>query len=592
MASSNGNGNGGVWDKNAPLRYVAQVIRKLDDGTYPTEATKCFCGIEPARDSVLTERDRYTIPHRMVLCENCLLIRANPRMTKEAYEQFYNNEYRKIYDGFPYQEKSEDDDFLFQVAANQSMQLKTFLAEFDIHPKVIVDIGSDKGGTLTPFKEDGATVYGVELCERGSSYAEQKGIQTVKTVDELIAKGVKADLVILQDMVEHLLDLHELEKLKDLLSPTGRVFIYTPGLLACSPDKMFQNAHTYQFLGATLQYVMQKLGYIDEILDDRIVSIWRYVGPHPFPPEPELVWRTHIFEHLLQKETRTLPPVRTRCKFSEKSMLSNLEANLSRKLPTISEFIGKYSGPCIIVGGGPSVDGQIAKIKELVARGYPLFVIERMYPWCAKYDLKPTFVVQLDASDDVEAGFAHLDPDAIHLIAATTYPPVFDALKGYKQYIWSGIGGAHPDGEASWIRHGYKRVTVVNTGGSVVLAAMSIASMLGFRNLHLFGYDFMVPSQEKTYAADIAGTSVERTYLEVEVGEAHEPVLTCTSFLSFAQQFFNMLETQRKWGMTDSVDIYGESLLNKMWDRPKSEAIWQIAMETPGRSTPQPPSLQ
>src|SRR3990167_7313048 len=102
------------------------------------------------------------------------------------------------------------------------MQLKTFLAEFDIlHPKVVVDIGSDKGGTLTPFKEDGATVYGVELCERERSFAEQKGIQTVKTVDELIAKGVKADLVILQDIVEHLLDLNELGKLKDILSPTG-----------------------------------------------------------------------------------------------------------------------------------------------------------------------------------------------------------------------------------------------------------------------------------------------------------------------------------------------------------------------------------
>lgn len=591
MASSND--NGGVWDKNAPLRYVAQVIRKLDDGTYPTEATKCFCGIEPSKDSILAERDRYTISHRMVMCENCLLIRANPRMTREAYAEFYNNEYRLIYDGFPYQEKSGDDDFLFQIAANKGMQLKTFLSELDVRPQTVVDIGSDKGGTLIPFKEDGATVYGVELCERGRGYAEQKGIQNVKTVDELIAQGVKADLVILQDMIEHLLDLNELDKLKDILSPTGRIFIYTPGLLACEPGKMFQNAHTYQFIGATLEYVMEKFGYIAEILDDRVVSIWRYIGPHRFPPKPELVWRTHIFEHLLQTEPRTLPPVRTRCKFSDKEMLSNLETCLSYKVPMMSELIGQSSGPCIIIGGGPSVDGQIDKIKELAAKNYPVIVIERMYPWCHEKGIKPAFVVQLDASENVEEGFTHIDPDAVHLICSTTNPKIFEFLDGYKRYIFSGVGGSYPEAQKTWAENGYGKVTVVNTGGSVVLASISLATMLGFRNLHLFGFDCMVPSREKTYAAGIAGESVDRTYIEVEVGEDHEPVLTCTSFLAFAQQFFYMVETTRKQGMIESIDVYGESLINKMWDRPKSEAIWQTQLEeTPGKSTQQPPFLQ
>ena len=94
MSLDNGNSNGRGWDKSSPVRYVHQIITKLMDGTYPTEETKCFCGIDPPNDSVLIENDRYAIPHRMVLCENCLLIRANPRMTKEAYAEFYNNEYQ------------------------------------------------------------------------------------------------------------------------------------------------------------------------------------------------------------------------------------------------------------------------------------------------------------------------------------------------------------------------------------------------------------------------------------------------------------------------------------------------------------------
>ena len=134
-----------------------------------------------------------------------------------------------------------------------------------------------------------------------------------------------------------------------------------------------------------------------------------------------------------------------------------------------------------------------------------------MYPWCYQLGLKPNFVVQLDASDGVEEGFTHIDPDAIHLIGATTNPIVFDVLKGCKQYIFSGIGGAHPDAQASWEKYGYKTAIIVNTGGSVSLTAMSIGQVLGFRNFHLFGFDFMVPSRDKTYAANIAGESVDRT---------------------------------------------------------------------------------
>ena len=564
--SSNGNGNGGGWHKNIPLRYVSQVIQKLEAGIYPTEKTKCFCGVEP-NDTVIVERDRYTIPHRMVMCENCLLMRADPRMTKEAYAEFYNNEYRKIYDGFPYQEKSEDDDFLFQLAVDKAIDLKNFLLKWDIiAPKIVVDLGSDKGGTLIPFRDDGAEVYGIEICDSGRVYAREKGITCFRTIEELIEKGIKADLVIMQDMIEHLMDLHEMEKIKEILTPKGYLYIYTPGFLRCDPGDVFQNAHTYQFIGATLDFIMERLGYAEHVLDERIISLWRHVGPPQFAEERPLVWRKAIIEHLQQKEYRSLMPVRTVCKFQEKDMLHNLVLNLSHKIPTISELKGKYSGPCVIVGGGPSVDGQIEKIADFVGKGHHLMVIERMYPWCHQHGLKPDFVVQLDASEGVEEGFTHIDPDAIHFIGATTNPIVFDILKGYKQFIFSGIGGAHPDAQESWEKYGYTKAIIVNTGGSVSLTALSIAQVLGFKDFHLFGFDFMVPSREKTYASNIAGESVERNYIEVEVGENREKVLTCSSFLAFAQQFFGMTETARRWGMINSVEIYGESLITKMFD--------------------------
>jgi len=577
------NGNGEVWDKATPLRYVAQVIRKLKDGTYPTVPTKCFCGSDP-NDTILIERDRYTIPHRMVMCESCLLIRANPRMTEEAYRQFYNDEYRMIYDGFAYQEKSENDDFLCQEAVTQAYGIKNFLRELDeITPKSVVDIGSDKGGTLVPFKEDGAVVYGVEICEKGREYSIAEGIPTVESIDELIDRGIKVDLVIMHDIIEHYTDLSEVAKVKKILNPEGKLFIYTPGLLASPPFAMFQNAHTYQFIGATLEAIMARLGFLPAYLDDRIVSVWDSVDPNDlvcwnndtwYP----LKWRVFIQEHLAQTEKRRLPPVRTHCKFGAKSMFKNLEANLALRWPNFSELKNTRSGDVIILGAGPTVDGQLDKIKELVAKGYPIVTIERMYPWCSTVGLKPEYVVALDASENVEEGFVNIQPETTHLICATIHPKILPILNGFKKYIWSGSSGNHPDALELWRKYGYERLTIVNTGGTVVLGSMYLSLVLGFRNVHMFGFDLMVANKDRGYASGVAGESVERSYKECTIDG--ETILTCTAYLAFAQQFFDMVDCAKQWKMLDTIEIYGESLVNKMWDHSDENADGKACQTT------------
>ena len=567
MASSISKDVGGVWTKNTPLQYVAQVMRKLSDGTYPTVPTQCFCGDETP-GTVLAERDRYTIPHRMVMCERCCLMRANPRMTEAAYRQFYANEYRQIYDGFPYGARADDDDYIFGLQLSKGCELKQFTEMLEVPtPKVVLDVGCDHGGTLMPFKEVGAEVWGTEWVERSRNYAQSRGVQAATDLDELIERGVKADLVIMQDIIEHFMDLHEMEKVSKVLNKGGYVFLYTPGFLTKRPEQHWQNAHTWQFIGATLEYVMTAQGYAMEFLDDRCVSLWRYHGTDlVYPTPPPLHWRTHIIEHLENQEKRTLPPIRTRCKFSAKEVLANLEINLARKLPTIQELRGQYKGSVVVVGGGPSVDGQVDKIRELQASGASLMVIERMYPWCFTQSIRPDFVVALDASDDVEDGFTHLQPGVDHLIVATIKPSVLDVLKNQKVHIWSGLAGSFVDAQEYWSKNGYDHVMIVNSGSTVVLGSIMLALILGFRDVHLLGFDCMVPNLETTYAKDIAGKGVDRTYFEVEIAEGGGTALTCPSYLAFAQQFFSMIETARKWGMIDSITVYGESLVNKMWD--------------------------
>lgn len=547
----------------APLRAVHRVIQKLDTGVYVTEPTKCLCGADD--DVVLTEFDKFMMPHRMVLCNECCLIRANPRMTEESYNRFYNDEYLPIYDGFEFAGREYNNEVVFKKQEDSGTTILTFLQQLeDIDldkVKTVLDFGGGKGGTSSVFQRIGCEVLNVDINNADREYAISRGIPSVKSIEEVPA-GFKADLILLVDVIEHLINLADIKKLSTLLAPGGYIFIYTPGLFYVPPYKLFQNAHTYQFIGDTLEYYMIMMGFSPLFVNEQIFSLWtnNYEDAR-FLDKPKM-WKRYILEHLAQAEKRLLPPIRTRSKFSTKSMFSNLEENLKLKLPEFSALQGTASGPIMIIGAGPSVDGQLDKIRELRQQGVKLLSIDRMYPWCMANNLEPDFTAILDAGDDIVDGLTNISNNTVHLLTANVHPDTVNILKNYKCYFVAGGMSIYPEARDAWTKNGYTKITVVGTGGSVVLSSLYISLVMGFRNIHLFGFDCMVPSTTYTYSKGVAGKGVDRQYCQVEVGD--EVITTCTSFLAFAQQFFKMIEVSRQWGMIDSIDVHGESLINKM----------------------------
>ena len=559
----------GVYERERALDALAllnQFKEKVASGLYPMEATKCFCGAD--NDTVLVEKDRYGLPHRIVICEECALVRANPRLTAEAYQQFYNDEYRKI--NYPFyvvesDSKEDDEAKLFDLQVAKAKALQEELASFDFpEPKVVVDFGCHLGGSLQPFREKGAEVFGIEIHEDSAKKARARGITVVPDIDVLIASGVKADLVILQDVIEHLLDLNEVAKIGQILAPGGHLYVYTPGYFRTEDvNRLWQVAHTYQFCAYTLAYVMGQLGFDEVFLDEDSTSLWTYSGPEASlkwvkPKE----WAEYIKDDIFIKEKRKMPPFRGVCKFTPKTLYENIEANLSKRVPDLYEISRAYSGPVMIVGGGPSVDGEIETIKKLHAQGAKLMVISRMYPWAKQVGLKPDFVASLDCMEEQEKGFADIQPGVIYLLASVTRPSIFDLVAGEKCYVWDTQD--NPKVQAMRRKHGYEVATVINGGGSITIACLSLVMNLGFRDLHIFGLDCMIPSSAQSHASGISGTNVDQHLMPVMIGD--ETVITSAPYLEFARQTLDMLSAGHDEGLIDSVKIHGESIITKMWD--------------------------
>lgn len=240
---------------------------KSAETRYVFEDRPCFCGA--GDDVTIAERDRYGHYYPLVVCRRCGLIRANPRMSEESYRKFYEHEFRTSYG-----DDAVDKDTLFTRSLEKGSEVFSFIkGHIDMDSvRTVCDIGCHMGAMLEPFRALGKEVWGVDFDERYLEFGRKRTGSDrflLGGAGVLAEKRVKADLIILNHVFEHFVDIEkELRTLGGLLAPGGHVFIAVPGtywwiehLCGGNVMSLLQNAHTYQFSLATLCYVMECCGF-------------------------------------------------------------------------------------------------------------------------------------------------------------------------------------------------------------------------------------------------------------------------------------------------------------------------------------------
>ena len=271
---------------HAPLRADQQPHRdsvnaKLDSGEYALEAVPCFCGGTDFK--TLASVDRYTLRSQTVLCRRCGLLSTNPRMSEAAYARFYDGEYRRMYG-----DEIRTPETRFAEGLELGRVVHAFVAGRlpSSKPGLAFEIGSNLGATLSVFQSHGYEVAGTDYGSRSIELGKTlSGVQRlyVGDISRLEEDGRKADLFILQHVLEHFLDLEGmLRRIRGLLQPDGHIFIEVPGIYSwistyCKNDflEYLQNAHTYYFSLATLDYVMECCGFERVAGDEYIRSLYK-----------------------------------------------------------------------------------------------------------------------------------------------------------------------------------------------------------------------------------------------------------------------------------------------------------------------------
>ena len=118
----------------------------------------------------------------------------------------------------------------------------------------VVEIASNDGYLLQYFVRKGIPVLGIEPAHNIAPEAEKRGVRTVvkffgeRTARELAAEGVKADLLLGNNVLAHVPDINDFVKgARILLSPTGIITMEFPHLVRLIVENQFDTIYHEHF---------------------------------------------------------------------------------------------------------------------------------------------------------------------------------------------------------------------------------------------------------------------------------------------------------------------------------------------------------
>ena len=170
------------------------------------------------------------------------------------------------------------------------------------------------------------------------------------------------------------------------------------------------------------------------------------------------------------------------CNTPDEALFANVRAN-SHKYRNWLKTVPAHDGHAVIVGGGPSLLNKLPEVQWRQGLGQHVFALNGAARFLKKCGVTPEFQVILDARPEN----VDLVSDAgNHLIASQCHPSVFEHVK--EPILWhyaaKGIDAHIPPADGPG-----ETYTLIGGGQTVGLASMLVAYAMGYRKLHLYGYD-------------------------------------------------------------------------------------------------------
>jgi hypothetical protein len=221
----------------------------------------------------------------------------------------------------------------------------------------------------------------------------------------------------------------------------------------------------------------------------------------------------------------------------------------------------------MIVGGGPSLKDHIQEIDFLRRQGVKLICLNNAYQYCLDHGIIPSAFVMVDARPFNVRFVENTIPECKYFIASQCDPAVFERLESVKDqtYIWHTSAEEIQDA----LKEVYPKCYPVPGGSTVLLRAIPLFRMLGFKRFHIFGCDSCL--EDGAHHAYEQRENDQEVVIPVRVGDKE---FKCNPWMvSQAREFIDLIGCM---GDVMELEIYGGLLRQILKSGAERAAIEEI----------------
>lgn len=253
-------------------------------------------------------------------------------------------------------------------------------------------------------------------------------------------------------------------------------------------------------------------------------------------------------------------PVHLICNTSDEDIFNNIRANSRRPGKWIASK-DAHDGVAVLCGSGPSLADSLEEIRERQSQGAWVFAMNGAAKFLWDHGIMPDYQVMIDARPETAA---LVGPAREHLFASQVHPACF--AKKPNARVWhlqiGDIEKCFPDA----YEDGY---CLIGGSASVGNTATCLAYALGFRELHLYGYDSSHRNEKGHAFPQPLNDGDPCAYVEFN-GKTYLASLTMKLQ---AERFMETSKALLEMGAT--LHVHGDGLLPDLYNAPR-EALTEV----------------
>jgi uncharacterized Rossmann fold enzyme len=182
--------------------------------------------------------------------------------------------------------------------------------------------------------------------------------------------------------------------------------------------------------------------------------------------------------------------INARCVKPQHDLRRHERSAFRRQLPTLMK-VAEHTKEAILCGSGPSINEHLDEIKKLQKAGHLVVAIKGAHDWLIERGVIPDMALAVDPLPRIADLYRKPRYECIYFIASQCHPSVFDALEDHRVVVWN----VHTKSAQTYWSDYFKRRKItdplyfVGGGSTSGLRGISLLFMLGYRKLHMFGFD-------------------------------------------------------------------------------------------------------